>query len=225
MEKNTSNHIAGGISSGNFLHQVCTSLVQDLPMQTLNETLLSPYVNPQNIECMVQMEMERIRESSARREEQYVEQMLLENPIVIESRPNTIPRQYQQITTPPPHQQQQQQLGDQPLYYPLQSQRTGVALGDSKSLLPLDQRQHRADACRRSRYNNKIKKAKSKYRHKYMSQKLLQSTQMFDCIQDLIAQAESHLLTQGLSKDKLQQMRLNYGIDSTDKVLRQQNSL
>lgn len=218
-------------STGYLLEQVYTSLAQDLPLQTINTAMLSTYANPQNIDRMVQLEMERIKENWARSEEQYVEQQLLENPITIERRPSA---HRHHLQTPQSPQQQQPyhpaeaDLTSQSLYQPLfPSNSTGAAvLRDTNALLPLEQhrqrqqqqqqleiQQQRAEACRRSRYNNKIKKAKSKFRHKFMSQKLLQSTQMFDCIQDLIVQAESHLLAQGLTKDKLQQLRVRYGMD------------
>lgn len=198
--------------------------------------MLSTYVNPQNIERMVQLEMERIKENCARKEEQYVEQMLSENPIIIERRTNATAVNCQQSVTRQQHQgglqqtQMYQQIMDPTGAAVMLSPNDNTTTTTATSLLPLkqqsfhqqQQQQQRADACRRSRYNNKIKKAKTKYRHKYMSQKLLQSTQMFDCIQDLISQAESHLLAQGLTKDKLQQLRLNYGMDKVKPGHRQQ---
>lgn len=227
-------------STNYMLQHFYTSLTQDLPLQTINTaTMLSTYVNPQNIERMVQLEMERIKENCARKEEQYVEQMLSENPIIIERRTNATAVNCQQSVTRQQHQgglqqtQMYQQIMDPTGAAVMLSPNDNTITTTATSLLPLKQQsfhqhqqqrqqQQRADACRRSRYNNKIKKAKTKYRHKYMSQKLLQSTQMFDCIQDLISQAESHLLAQGLTKDKLQQLRLNYGMDKVKPGHRQQ---
>lgn len=185
--------------TGYFLQQVYTSLTQDFQMQTFNTTALATntqFVNPQNIDRLVEMEMKRIKENCSQKEQQYVEQMLLENPITIERRINNNHVQQQQ---------QQTSSEDDAIDVVTVSATTKK---ETNTFL----QQQRAEACRRSRYNNKIKKAKSKYRHKYMSQKLLQSTQMFDCIQDLIAQAENHLLAQGLTRDKLQHLRHNYGM-------------
>uniref|UniRef100_A0A1I8PEE3 BZIP domain-containing protein n=1 Tax=Stomoxys calcitrans TaxID=35570 RepID=A0A1I8PEE3_STOCA len=139
------------------------------------------YINPRNINEMVSMEMKRIQMNCAQKQQQYVEQMLMENPIPFE-------------------------------------RRTTAATREINSQLSADQLQilqQRSEACRRSRYNSKIRKAKAKYRHKYMTQKLLQSSKMFNCIQDLIGQAESQLLAQGLGMEKLQQLRKTYGMDMT----------
>ncbi|XP_073831743.1 protein sisterless A-like [Musca autumnalis] len=89
------------------------------------------------------------------------------------------------------------------------------------TLLSSEQQQQRTEACCHSPYtNNTIKKAKSEYRHKYMSQKLLQSTQLLKFIKNLIAHTEGHLLVQGLSRDRLHQLRCRYGMDgNTKKVI------
>uniref|UniRef100_A0A1I8MV15 BZIP domain-containing protein n=1 Tax=Musca domestica TaxID=7370 RepID=A0A1I8MV15_MUSDO len=177
-------------STNLFLDPLYTSLTQELSLESLGPTTISStQLNPQNIDQIVEMEMKRIQENIARKEAQYVEQMLVENPITFERRNNvTVLRK---------------------------------ATSDS-SLSPEQQRlqQQRADACRRSRYNNKVKKAKSKYRHKYISQKLQQSSQMLNCIKDLIVEAESHLLAQGLHKEKLHQLRSNYGIERPANIVR-----
>ncbi|XP_075157957.1 protein sisterless A-like [Haematobia irritans] len=167
----------------NMLHEVYTSLSPYFTTQNLTE--MPGYINPQHINDMVNIEMKRIQENCSRKEQQYVEEMLAENPITFERRTSTIVEK--EINLPP----EQQKLIRQ-----------------------------RSEACRRSRFNNKIRKAKTKYRHKYMTQKLIQSSQMFNCIQDLIGQAESQLLGQGLSKDKLRQLRYSYGMDETMECVR-----
>ncbi|KAM7347085.1 protein sisterless A-like [Cochliomyia hominivorax] len=185
------------IENGYFLQQIFTSLTQDLEMQTFNPANSNNlYMNPQNINRLVEMEMKRIKENCMLKEQQYVEQMLSENPITIERRPNNN------------HMQQQQQ------YNSSEDDNIDVVTVSTniKKETNTFLQQQRAEACRRSRYNNKVKKAKSKYRHKFISKKLLQSIQMLDCIQDLIAQAENHLLTQGLTRDKLQYLRHNCGL-------------
>ncbi|XP_061399920.1 protein sisterless A-like [Musca vetustissima] len=188
-------------STNLFLDPLYTSLTQELSLKSLNTTSMAltavgtttAQLNPQNIDQMVAMEMKRIQENIARKEQQYVEQMLVENPITFERRNNvTVLRK----TSDSSLSEEQQRL-----------------------------QQQRADACRRSRYNNKVKKAKSKYRHKFISQRLLQSTQMLNCIQDLIAEAESHLLAQGLNKAKLHQLRSSYGMDMARSLVDDVNKL
>ncbi|XP_037810499.1 protein sisterless A-like [Lucilia sericata] len=191
MENSTEN--------GYFLQQIYKSLSQDLQIQPFNPAALASAmnVNPENIDHMVEMELKVIKENVLKKEQQYVEQMLRENPIVIERRNNNNQQ---------PQQQQQTSSDDDVVDVVTVS--TSSKRENQKFL-----QQQRAEACRRSRYNNKIKKAKSKYRHKYISQKLLQSAQMFDCIQDLIKQAENQLLSQGLPEDKLQQLRQRYDME------------
>ncbi|XP_073831742.1 protein sisterless A-like [Musca autumnalis] len=170
-----------------FLDPLYTSLTQELSLESLNATTISlNHLNPQNIDQIVEMEMKRIQENLCRKEQQYVEQMLVENPITFERRNN--------VTV-------------------LRKESDSSLSGEQQRL-----QQQRAEACRRSRYNNKVKKAKSKYRHKYISQKLLQSSQMLSCIKDLIAEAESHLLAQGLNKETLRQLRSNYGMDRANAI-------
>lgn len=178
--------------SGYFLQQVYSSLTHDFEMQP-NQTTTSctfPFVNMGDIDRMVELEMQRIKENCTQKENQYVEQMLAENPITIERRANT-----NNITAA--------------TVKPSTSAQTATMNPANISMV----QQQRAEACRRSRINNKVKKAKSKYRHKYMSQRLLQSSQMFNCIQELIAKAESHLLAQGMSREKLHRLRHTYGVD------------
>ncbi|XP_061401776.1 protein sisterless A-like [Musca vetustissima] len=185
------------ITTNRFLEQVYTSLTHEVTFPSLNTHGMLTNIMPtqqQHIDQIVEFEMKRIQENCQGKQEQYVEQMLAENPITYGRRTNT--------TT-----------------------NSGSVLSEECDTLlsPEQKRQQqyqRSEACRRSRYNNKIKKAKSKYRHKYMSQKLLQSTQLLTCIKDLIAQTEGHLLAQGLGKDKLHQLRYSYGMDSTRREVR-----
>ncbi|XP_061399930.1 protein sisterless A-like [Musca vetustissima] len=188
------------ITTNRFLEQVYKSLTHEVTFPSLNTHGMLTNIMPtqqQHIDQIVEFEMKRIQENCQGKQEQYVEQMLAENPIAIGRRTNTT-----NTTT----------------------NSSSILSGECDTLLSTEQKrqQHgqRSEACRRSRYNNKIKKAKSKYRHKYMSQKLLQSTQLLTCIKDLIAQTEGHLLAQGLGNDKLHKLRYSYGMDSTRREVR-----
>lgn len=177
-------------ATNRFLEQIYTSLTQELAFHSLNTHGMLTNTKPQSIDQIVEFEMKRIQENCKRKEVQYVEQMLMENPIAIGRRATMsriLRRQCDTLLSPKKKQQQQQQ------------------------------QRRWTEVFRRSRYNNKIKKAKSKYRHKYISQRLLQNTQLLSCIKDLIAQTEGHLLAQGWRKDKIHQMRYNYGMDGNSK--------
>uniref|UniRef100_A0A1A9UUK2 Uncharacterized protein n=1 Tax=Glossina austeni TaxID=7395 RepID=A0A1A9UUK2_GLOAU len=55
------------------------------------------------------------------------------------------------------------------------------------------QRKYRAEACRRSRHNNKVKKVKMQLRHKFMASKLMKSQAMLKSLKDIVAQVETKL--------------------------------
>ncbi|XP_059224340.1 protein sisterless A-like [Stomoxys calcitrans] len=132
-------------------------------------------LSTQYIDQVVDTEMKRVKANCQREEEQFVEQMLLENPIVVE-------------------------------------RRSLSPVGQStQSTLQLQQQQRqRAESCRRSRIHNKIKKAKMKFRHKFMSNKLMQSISMLKCIQKLIDQAEMQLQSQGYPQQQLEKIKELY---------------
>lgn len=140
-----------------------------------NKSMLSPNINSCDIDRMVELEAQRIRQNFMRGEQQYIEEMFLDNPIAIERRPSV--NQYQ-----PQYQEQQQRRGN---------------------------------VCRRSRYNNKVMKAKLKYRHQFISKKLAQTSDMFERVLDFVAVAEQQVLRQGMSLDKLGQIRDNCRVDRT----------
>lgn len=73
--------------------------------------------------------------------------------------------------------------------------------------------QQRAESCRRSRINNKIKQTKTKFRHKYISNKLSQSVANLDCLREIIAQTESQLLLSGCDQAMLQNLRDAFGVN------------
>ncbi|XP_065365307.1 protein sisterless A-like [Calliphora vicina] len=183
--------------AGYFLRQVYSSLTKDFQMQPFNPASMENVrvVKPHNIGYIVGVEMKRIKENCLRKEEQYVEQMLLENPITIERRTSNNNPQ------------------------PASSDDEMVDVVTVASTSKRDMQQQRADACRRSRYNNKVRKAKTMYRHKFMTQKLMQSTKMYDCIQELIAQTETYLLSNGMDADTLLALRNNYNIDKANETV------
>lgn len=140
---------------------------------------------PASIDELVALELQHLKTHYAEEEQRYVDQMLLENPIVVERRAPTTAATVavkQPVTTP-----------------------TGNEARDP-------QRQ-RAESCRKSRYNNKIKKAKLRFRHKFVSSQLAKSANLLEHMREVIAQAESQLLSRGFNHAALEQMRQDFGID------------
>lgn len=72
----------------------------------------------------------------------------------------------------------------------------------------------RSEACRKSRMNNKIKKAKCKYRHKFITSKLHSSSTLLNCIKDVIAHTESKLIRSGFDPQQLFEMKINMGLQN-----------
>jgi len=120
-------------------------------------------------------------------EQRYVDQMLLENPIVVERR------------APPPLKTEL-----------AMEQGSGSGSGSGSDMK--DAQRQRAESCRKSRYNNKIKKAKLRFRHKFVSGQLKKSAVMLDTMRDVIAQAERQLLERGFPADALERMRTTFGL-------------
>uniref|UniRef100_A0A1B0FIX6 Uncharacterized protein n=1 Tax=Glossina morsitans morsitans TaxID=37546 RepID=A0A1B0FIX6_GLOMM len=84
----------------------------------------------------------------------------------------------------------------------------------------LQQRQkERANASRHFRVNRRIKKAKLKYRFQYVSNKLLEGTDMLECVHGLIGEAERKLISQGFSKDKIEILRKCFDVDEGAEIL------
>lgn len=151
--------------------------------------------NIQNIEYMVELEMSRIKHNWLQSEHEYVEHLLQQNPISMERRPMN---NRQQLQIP-----NEIQSGDEVI--------------DVVSVVPeseTDRKQQRADACRRSRYNKKIRNAKCEYRRSHMLQKLESSIQWLDSIEKLVAHSESRLLSRGFSRDRLQHLRTIFKLDT-----------
>lgn len=87
--------------------------------------------------------------------------------------------------------------------------------GFSKVQALTEVQKQRSEACRKSRMNNKIKKAKSKYRHKFIASKLSSSSTLLSCIKDVIAHTESKLIRRGLDPQLLLEMKRSMGIFET----------
>uniref|UniRef100_A0A1A9ZK64 Uncharacterized protein n=1 Tax=Glossina pallidipes TaxID=7398 RepID=A0A1A9ZK64_GLOPL len=84
----------------------------------------------------------------------------------------------------------------------------------------LQQRQkERAEAFRHFRVSKRIKKAKLKYRLQYVTNKLLESTDMLESVHDLIGEAEQKLISQGFSKDKIETLRKRFDIDEGAEII------
>lgn len=150
---------------------------------------------PEQIEEMVAQQLHHLKMHYADEEQRYVDQMILENPIVVERR-----------APPPPAQ------SSQPAASTSGGHRGGVArsaTADSK-----DAQRQRAESCRKSRYNNKIKKARLRFRHKFVTGQLQKSAEMLDTMRSVIAQAERQLVERGLPRSVLEQMRRSHGLDA-----------
>ncbi|KAI9589266.1 protein sisterless A [Glossina fuscipes] len=79
-----------------------------------------------------------------------------------------------------------------------------ITLSDSASSNPS---KYRAEACRRSRHNNKVKKVKMQLRHKYMAGQLMKSQAMLKSLKAIVAQLESELITRGFNPYQLENLR------------------
>lgn len=77
-----------------------------------------------------------------------------------------------------------------------------------------DAQKKRSEACKKSRLNNKIKKAKIKYRHKFITTKLTSSLLLLDCIKKVISLTESKLIESGCDPKQLIKIRMNVGLDN-----------
>ncbi|ALC49300.1 sisA [Drosophila busckii] len=156
-----------------------------LPMP-MAMTKPAPLAMPvEDINQQVELELQQLKTHFANAEQRYVDQMLIENPIVVERRappaaPNKAPQPAAAASSVPSSREVQRQ---------------------------------RAESCRKSRYNNKIKKAKLRFRHKFVCNQLTESAGVLDYMRDVIAQAETQLLARGFNRANLERMRQNFGID------------
>ncbi|EDV99775.1 protein sisterless A [Drosophila grimshawi] len=145
---------------------------------------------PEQIDELVAMELQHLKTHYADEEQRYVDQMLIENPIVVERRA-------------PPTKTEATQSQVQ-----VHTQTDTQTVTGSR-----DAQRQRAESCRKSRYNNKIKKAKLRFRHKFVCSQLTESAGALDYMREVIAQAESQLLARGFSRAALERMRQNFGVD------------
>ncbi|KAH8295546.1 hypothetical protein KR044_004907, partial [Drosophila immigrans] len=166
-----------------YAYYPSAELVHPLPVK--KPSLM--YTNrPEQIDQMVEQELQLLKTHYANEEQRYVDQMLLENPITVERRPPPMRPDDTTSATPTPNPN------------PANSR---------------DVQRQRAESCRKSRYNNKIKKAKLRFRHKYACNKLSESSNVLSCMRDVIAQAESQLLARGFNRAALERMRQTFGVD------------
>ncbi|XP_070066682.1 protein sisterless A isoform X2 [Drosophila virilis] len=118
--------------------------------------------------------------------------MLIENPIVVERR--AAPTKAQNITL-------------------AATTQTRAQCQTQTAPNSRDAQRQRAESCRKSRYNNKIKKAKLRFRHKFVCSQLTESAGALDYMREVIAQAEAQLMARGFSQVALERMRQNFGVD------------
>ncbi|XP_017121558.1 protein sisterless A [Drosophila elegans] len=153
---------------------------------------LSSSSKPEHIEELVSQQLHHLKMHYADEEQRYVDQMLLENPIVVERR------------APPP-------LKSEIVVDQGSNSGSGSDRSDVKEAK--DAQRQRAESCRKSRYNNKIKKAKLRFRHKFVSGQLKKSAVMLNTMRDVIAQAERQLLDRGFPASALERMRTTFGLE------------
>ncbi|TMW45329.1 hypothetical protein DOY81_009587 [Sarcophaga bullata] len=225
-------------------HQQQHTVLQHACIPFLTQNLEMPFINTyqhlssQYIDQLVEIEMKRLKANCRREEENYVEQMLLENPIIVERRTTASTKTVTSLaettkttTTTLPSCSSSSTAKQNDCYTTTTNSPTATTttttntatsttttkvLNDTKhrELLSQEQRQ-RSESCRRSRINNKIKKAKMKYRHQFMSNKLLESAKMLECLQNMIEQMETQLINQGFNALQLLNLRNIFYKDGT----------
>ncbi|XP_026846337.1 protein sisterless A [Drosophila persimilis] len=160
---------------------------------------------PEHIDELVALELQHLKTHYADEEQRYVDQMLLANPIVVERRAQPRPETTASGAPSPTE-------ASRTVPAPTPSPRATSAAAPMASSRHDTQRQ-RAESCRKSRYNNKIKKAKLRFRHKFVSSQLTESAGVLDHMREVIAQAEAELLARGFNMGALERMRRNFGVD------------
>ncbi|XP_017076945.1 protein sisterless A [Drosophila eugracilis] len=158
------------------------------PYHGSSSTASATSSKPEHIEELVSQQLHHLKMHYADEEQRYVDQMLLENPIVVERRaPPTLKTEI--------------------------AVDTGSVSGSGSGSDIKDAQRQRAESCRKSRYNNKIKKAKLRFRHKFVSGQLKKSAVMLDTMRDVIAQAERQLLERGFPAAAIERMRTTFGLE------------
>ncbi|KAH8362400.1 hypothetical protein KR200_001731 [Drosophila serrata] len=147
---------------------------------------------PEDIEKLVDQQLLQLKVHYNEQEQNYVNQMLLANPIVVERR--TSPPLNTVLPTPTP------------------TPSPGAGFGSGAGMEGRDVQRQRAESCRKSRYNNKIKKAKLRFRHKFVSEQLKKSEGMLNTMREVIAQAERQLLDRGIPAAAIERMRSTFGL-------------
>ncbi|XP_055376590.1 protein sisterless A [Condylostylus longicornis] len=71
----------------------------------------------------------------------------------------------------------------------------------------------KAESCRRSRLNGKIKKAKTRFRHQFVTEKLSKSCNMLRNIYEVIQYAENKLIQGGFDKKVLDELKRTLGMN------------
>ena len=210
----------------NVLHNACiTFLTQNFEMPFINTY---QHLSSQYIDQLVEIEMKRLKANCSREEENYVEQMLLENPIIVERRSTTPTKTGPSLAatttttttttttaTIPPCLSSSTAKQNHCYTNNTTGTITGIATSTNTKVLKetkngellLQEQRQRSESCRRSRINNKIKKAKMKYRHQFMSNKLLESAKMLECLQNMIEQMETQLVNQDFNALQLLNLR------------------
>ncbi|XP_055845665.1 protein sisterless A [Episyrphus balteatus] len=167
------------IQATNYLSGI---FLQKFNPTTSEKAVLKPLachhdLTPASVDTIIDFEMKKVMAKYTAEEASFVDQKLIENPVIVERRP---------------------------------SNRSG---SESSSSVRDPLQQQRAESCRKSRINNKIKKAKSKFRHKFITMKLAQNAAALECIRDVIAHAEAKLKSTGCSEATLRKLRSAMGVD------------
>lgn len=95
---------------------------------------------------------------------------------------------------------------------PVEKMATKTTLKNGEKMSELQKQ--KSEACRKSRMNNKIKKAKCKYRHKFITSKLDSSTALLNCIKNMIAHTERKLIGYGLDQNLIFGMKEKMGLQN-----------
>ena len=153
-------------------------------------------INPYVINCMVEKEKLRVRENCSFKEEQFIGQMLLENPIAIEKCNDGY---YEPSGLNNDENESKDIVAD------------GTVSEKEQSYKLLDS-QH-SEMCHYEQSNVKKRKAHTSYRHQYMKYRLKESHELLTNLQDVIGKSEAKLIAQGFPKQTLEFLRRQYGVD------------
>ncbi|XP_017478437.1 PREDICTED: protein sisterless A, partial [Rhagoletis zephyria] len=183
-------------ASSQFLEQQAYApmLYQNVgPLQTMS--IYQQQIQKHNFDEFIANEMRRLRNQLAEEESKYVKDKLAENPVDLERRtrsPNSSGRE-ENVTNPE------------------DIEARSISSPERATL-----RKQRAVSCRKSRINNKLKKATQQYRNDFLADKVLQSKKTISEMRRKIRSVEQRLLAKGRTQAELAQLRTIYGVPTID---------